>query len=96
MNTFVCTRCEGTGFLNLHQVDEATLMKFDDLHDAQVILDWIADRDARGRDGCCCAAMRMPPCHYCTDIAHDVRVCDCCDGIGRHDWDNPHDPKGCR
>ena len=79
MNTFVCTRCEGTGFLNLHQVDDATLMRFDDLHDAQVILDWIADRDACGPDGC-----------------HDVCVCDCCDGSGRHDWDNPHDTKGCR
>ena len=36
----ICTRCEGTGFLNLHQVDEATLHRFDALGH-QVILDWI-------------------------------------------------------
>ncbi len=36
-----CTRCEGTGFINLMQVDEDTLAKFDELGDVSVILDWM-------------------------------------------------------
>lgn len=37
----ICTRCENTGFLNLEQVDEVTLQRFNDTGDPQVILDWI-------------------------------------------------------
>ena len=37
-----CTRCDGTGFLNLDQVDDETLNRFDETSDRQIILDWIA------------------------------------------------------
>ncbi len=97
MTTFTCTRCGGSGFLNLEQVDDATLKRFDETGDKSIILAWIDDRNAKAAEcgGCYCAAMRMPPCSYCTDYAHDVCPCDCCDGSGQHDWDNPDDPKGC-
>ncbi len=96
MTTFTCTRCEGTGFLNLEQVDEATLKRFDESGDKQVILDWIEERDAKAQESGGCSCHICPPCSYCTDYAHDVDLCDCCDGSGQHDWDNPDDPKGCR
>ena len=36
-----CTRCEGTGFLNLQQVDEETLEQFDKTGDNDVIFEWM-------------------------------------------------------
>lgn len=36
-----CTRCEMTGFLNLHQVDEETLARFNESGDPQTILNWM-------------------------------------------------------
>jgi hypothetical protein len=36
-----CTRCEGTGFLNLQQVDEDTGTEFDNSGDVEIILNWI-------------------------------------------------------
>jgi hypothetical protein len=104
MSPFVCTRCDGFGFLNLHQIEEETLAKFDASHDPQVILDWIDEQAARAiRAGGCTCGVETPPCYYCTHIAHDVSVCDCCgDGQswygtpGQHDGDDPHDPCGCR
>ena len=36
-----CTRCDGTGFLNLDQVDDETLDRFNETSDHQVILTWI-------------------------------------------------------
>lgn len=98
-----CTRCDGTGFLNLEQVDEATLKAFEESGDHQVILDWLDDREQKKRDygGCSCCV--SPPCFYCTEIAHDVSICDCCgDGEdwhnqpGEHDRYDPNDPCGCR
>lgn len=50
----VCTRCEGTGFLNLHQVDEETLRRFDDLGEVQVLLDWIASHENHDVSVCDC------------------------------------------
>jgi hypothetical protein len=38
----ICTRCDGTGFLNLHQLDADTLALFERSGDHQIILDWIA------------------------------------------------------
>lgn len=39
-----CTRCENTGFLNLHQIDDETLKKAEDSDDfIQAIKDWIED-----------------------------------------------------
>lgn len=37
-----CTRCDTTGFLNLGQVDDATLARFDATGDVQVVVDWMA------------------------------------------------------
>ena len=36
-----CTRCESTGFLNLHQVDEETLSLFDITGDPSVVFAWM-------------------------------------------------------
>jgi hypothetical protein len=41
----ICTRCNGTGFLNLHQVDDATLKRFDEDQDHALILAWIIKTD---------------------------------------------------
>ncbi len=76
----VCTRCEGTGFLNLHQVDEATLMKFNDTGDPQIIWDWIAANV--DHDVCICDCCSDGECWYSVG--------------GEHDPDNPQDPCGCR
>lgn len=78
----ICTRCDGTGFLNLEQVDDDTRAKFVETADHEVILDWINARTAVQREGCTCAVTH-PPCAYCENL-HDVSVCDCC-GDGE-DW----------
>jgi hypothetical protein len=49
-----CTRCEGTGFINLHQVEDETLKKFDESGDVQVILDWIAAHGEHDVSVCDC------------------------------------------
>lgn len=49
-----CTRCQGTGFLNLHQVDEETLKNFEKTGDYQIILDWIAHNDDHDVTYCDC------------------------------------------
>jgi len=36
-----CTRCDGTGFLNIEQVDDETLSVFDHSGDPQIIIDWM-------------------------------------------------------
>ncbi len=105
---FYCTRCEGTGFLNLQQVPAKTLDTFEATGEHQVILDWIDEQAASlaGLGGCFCNAVRRPPCSYCesaSEYQHDVSVCDCCgDGEhwhgepGQHDYEDPNDPCGCR
>jgi len=40
-----CTRCDGTGFLNIEQVDEENLKYFDETGDHQIILDWMEKYD---------------------------------------------------
>lgn len=37
-----CTRCQCTGFLNIHQLPDDICKKFDETGNHQVILDWIA------------------------------------------------------
>jgi len=49
-----CTRCDGTGFLNLHQVDDTTLDRFDQTGDHQIILDWIAANSCHDVSVCDC------------------------------------------
>ena len=87
----MCTRCEGTGFLNLEQVDDETLDRFDKTGDHQIILDWIADRQRRMAEAGGCSCHICPPCHFCTDLQHDVSVCDCCgDGENWHGTPGEH------
>jgi len=71
-----CTRCDGTGFLNLHQVDEETLARFDETGDPQVILDWITSHDNHDVSVCDC----------CGDgeVWHSEP--------GQHNLSNPHEP----
>lgn len=50
-----CTRCQGTGFLNLQQVDAETLAAFEQSGDELPILAWIAchmDSDVQVCDCC--------------------------------------------
>jgi len=35
-----CTRCDGTGFLNLHQIPDMILERFDEVGDCEIILNW--------------------------------------------------------
>jgi len=49
-----CTRCEGTGFLNLHQVDEDTLKRFDEFGGGEIILNWITDHPDSDVSVCDC------------------------------------------
>jgi hypothetical protein len=79
-----CTRCTGTGFLNLDQVDDDVLKKFDESGDHEIILDWLDKKEALliRLQGCLCHI--APPCSYCMEC-HDVCVCDCC-GDGISDW----------
>ena len=41
MRPMDCTRCNATGFLNLHQVDAETIGKFEETGDPDIVLDWI-------------------------------------------------------
>jgi len=95
----ICTRCEGTGFLNLEQVDEDTLHQFEATGDHQIILDWIADRQRRMDRSGGCSCCICPPCHYCTELMHDVSVCDCCgdgeDWYGTPGEHKPGEPSEC-
>ena len=38
-----CTRCSGTGFLNLEQVPDSVIESFEKTGEHGVILDWIAE-----------------------------------------------------
>ena len=51
-----CTRCEGSGFLNLHQVDEETLNGFDESGDHSIILAWIKANSCHDVGVCDCCA----------------------------------------
>lgn len=49
-----CTRCDGTGFINLHQVDEPTLKEFDRTRDVAVISMWVIKHRPTGCDVAVC------------------------------------------
>ena len=75
-----CTRCGGSGFLNLHQVDDETLDRFDATGDHTIILAWIAANVGHDVSVCdCCGNGEQ---WYGEP--------------GEHDPDNFHDPMGCR
>lgn len=77
----ICTRCSGTGFLNLEHVDADVIEQFEATGNHQLILDWIDEREAamiRVGGSCYCSAYpQAVPCRYC-ELYHDVSVCDCC------------------
>jgi DnaJ-class molecular chaperone len=50
----ICTRCEGTGFLNLEQVDDATCEIYDDTGDVEVIRNWMATHEDSDVSVCDC------------------------------------------
>jgi len=49
-----CTRCEGTGFLNLNQVDDYQLKLFDTSGNEGIILDWIKENKYHDVQVCDC------------------------------------------
>ena len=72
----ICTRCEGTGFLNLHQVDDEQRRLFDISGDVGIILGWI---DANtGHD--------VTPCDCCGDGEDWYGL------PGLHDLNNKEEP----
>jgi hypothetical protein len=79
-----CTRCSGTGFLNLDQVDDEVLRKFDESGDHNIILDWLDQKEMLMMRLGGCACHISAPCCFCLEL-HDVQVCDCC-GDGKADW----------
>ncbi len=66
-----CTRCEGSGFLNIDQVLKEIVDE-----GADAVLAWIDERNSliESRD---CSCHIRPPCVRC-EAMHDVAVCDCC------------------
>lgn len=50
----ICTRCEGTGFLNLDQVDDSVLRAFDDEGNGQIIIAWMLNHDDDDVEICDC------------------------------------------
>jgi hypothetical protein len=85
-----CTRCQGTGFLNLHQVDEATIKRFDETGDHGIILQWIKDNENHDVSVCdCCGDTEgwygTPGEHYTKDdppgfhgpYAYNGGLCEC-------------------
>lgn len=85
-----CTRCEASGFLNLHQVDDATLEKYEYSGDTEIILKWIAENANHDVSVCDCCGDRegwygVPGEHYNGDdpaghhgpYAYNGGLCEC-------------------
>jgi len=49
-----CTRCDNSGFLNIDQVDDDILKRFDKTGEVKVILDWIEARTDHDVSVCDC------------------------------------------
>lgn len=49
-----CTRCQGTGFINLHQVPDDVLKQFDATGSYELILQWIKDNADHDVSVCDC------------------------------------------
>ena len=52
--SLTCTRCESTGFINISQVDDATLKLFDEIGDHGIILAWIDEHENHDVQVCDC------------------------------------------
>lgn len=50
----ICTRCDGTGFLNLEQVDDQVLEQYEKTGDTKIILDWIERENDHDVSVCDC------------------------------------------
>ena len=63
MSVMTCTRCNGTGFLNIEQVSDETLKQYEETGDPGVILAWIDDRDRKAAEcgGCYCMRCECRP-----------------------------------
>lgn len=49
-----CTRCEGTGFLNINQVDDEVLKQFDQTGNHSLIIEWAETHESDvGFCDCC-------------------------------------------
>ena len=85
--TTTCTRCGGTGFLNIEQVPDCISEQ-----GYLAVLNWIDEQDAlaASKDGCTCHI--SPPCEWCI-LQHDVQVCDCC-GDGSEWYGTPGEHYG--
>jgi len=84
--SLTCTRCEGSGFLNLHQCPEEILEQYDETGDVDVILKWIEEDGANDVGVCdCCGDGETwhhdePGCHYertFGDGGPDCMMADC-------------------
>jgi hypothetical protein len=73
-----CTRCGGSGFLNLHQIDESYGMDVPDMTDEDSILAWIRSHENHDVQICDCCGdgegwYETPGEHYGQDdpMGHD-------------------------
>ena len=72
----ICTRCDLTGWLNLEQVDEATLARFLETGDHDIIFDWLKEHPDSDVSVCDC----------CGDGTEWYGI------PGLHDLNNPNEP----
>lgn len=49
-----CTRCDGTGFLNMHQIPDNIRKLYDLNGDVEMIIEWIADNEDHDVQVCDC------------------------------------------
>jgi hypothetical protein len=70
----ICTRCNGTGFLNTHQLPEEVLVEYLQEYDTEIIYEWM-DNNVSDVQVCdCCgdgeAWTYLPGLHYVGEV-HD-------------------------
>lgn len=70
--SIICTKCEGSGFLNIDQVDDEILSKFDETSDHDIIIEWIKNNENHDVSVCdCCGDTEIwygdPGWHYGSD-----------------------------
>jgi hypothetical protein len=49
-----CTRCQTTGFLNMHQVDDEIIKQFDASSDEKIICKWVDENQPNDVCDCDC------------------------------------------
>ena len=86
-----CTRCEGAGFLNLHQIPEEDIICFEKSHDFHnIVLAWILNTEDHDVQVCDCCGdgsywYGMPGEHYNNEdppgnggpYAYNGGLCEC-------------------